>query len=70
MERAVRTSGAECAVLRVEGDGVDRVDICHVVLRRVAVAFEREVRAIDSQLVSLLRHGKVGTHAASFSSTY
>jgi hypothetical protein len=47
MERTVRTSGAECAVLRVEGDGVDRVNICHIVLRGVAVAFEGEVRAID-----------------------
>ena len=54
VERAVRTSGAERAVLRVKGDGVDRVDVCHIVLRGVSVAFEGEVRTIDDLLVFVL----------------
>ena len=53
VERAIRTSSTECTVLRVEGDGVDRIDICHVVLRRVAMAFEGKIGTIDSQLVSV-----------------
>ena len=45
MEAAVAAGGAEGAVLRVEGDGVDAVDVADVALRgrRRAVAFEREV---------------------------
>jgi hypothetical protein len=53
VERAIRTSSAKCAVLRVEGDGVDRIDICHVVLRRVAMAFEGKIGTIDSRLVAV-----------------
>lgn len=40
---SVGASSAEGAVLRVEGDGIDRVDIGHVTLRRIAMAFEGEV---------------------------
>lgn len=46
MECAVRSSGRKCAVNWVEGDGVDCVDVCNVVLRRVAVTLEREVEAV------------------------
>jgi hypothetical protein len=47
VEGAVGARGAEGAVLRVEGDGVDRVDFGHVALGGVllAVAFEGEVEA-------------------------
>ena len=47
VEGAVGARGAEGSVLRVEGDGVDRVDFGHVALGGVllAVAFEGEVEA-------------------------
>jgi hypothetical protein len=47
VEGAVGAGGAEGAVLRVEGDGVDGVDFGHVALGGVllAVAFEGEVEA-------------------------
>jgi hypothetical protein len=67
---AVRTGGAECAVLRVKGDGVDGINVGHIVLRRVSVAFEGKVRTIDDPLIFVLWNGKFETHAASFSSTY
>lgn len=48
MERPVRAGGAEGAVLRVEGDGVDGVDVCVAAAPDArlsgAVAFEGEVR--------------------------
>jgi hypothetical protein len=70
VESTVRTSRAKRAVLRVKGDGVDGIDICHVVLGRVAMAFEGEVRALNVWSVSLFQyHGRV-PYAASFSSTY
>jgi len=40
MECAVGTSSAEGAVFGVEGNGVDGVDVGHIVLGRVAMAFE------------------------------
>lgn len=40
VEGAVRSCGAEGAVYGVEGDGVDGVDVGHVVGGWVAVAFE------------------------------
>lgn len=45
VECAVGAGGAEGAVLRVEGDGVDGVDFCDIALRGVvlAVTFEGEV---------------------------
>lgn len=43
VERAVGTGCAEGTVNRVEGDGVDGVNIDDVVDGRIAVAFEREV---------------------------
>ena len=48
VEGPVRASGAEGAVLWVEGDGVDGEDVTAVavVLRRLAVAFEAEVVAL------------------------
>ena len=45
MEGAVASSGAEGSVLRVEGNGVDGVDVCVVLGGAVAVAFEGEVGA-------------------------
>jgi hypothetical protein len=47
VECAVGAGGAECAVLGVEGDGVDGVDFGDVALAGVvlAVAFEGEVEA-------------------------
>lgn len=45
VEGAVRAGGGEGAVHGVEGDGVDGVDVGHVVGWGVAVAFEGEVRA-------------------------
>jgi len=45
VEGTVATGRAKRAVLRVEGDGVDRVHVGHVILRGVAVAFEGEVHA-------------------------
>lgn len=50
VERAVGASGAEGAVLWVEGDSVDGKDVRHVVLRGVAVALEREVHARKAAL--------------------
>lgn len=43
---AVRSGGAERAVLRVEGNGVDSIYVGHVILRRVPVALEGEVFAV------------------------
>ena len=40
VESAVRTSRAESSELGMEGDGVDGVDVGHVILGWVAVAFE------------------------------
>ena len=54
---AVGAGGAEGAVLRVEGDGVDGVDVRHVVLGWVAVAFEGEVHA--GFCVSITREKKM-----------
>lgn len=42
---AVAACRAECAVLGVERDIVDRVDVCHAALRRVAMALEGKVEA-------------------------
>jgi len=44
VERAVRTCSTKSAVLRMKRDGVNRVDVCHIVLGRVPVALEGEVR--------------------------
>jgi hypothetical protein len=44
---AVRTSCAKGSMDGVERDGVDRVDVCHVVLWRVSVALEGEVGATN-----------------------
>lgn len=43
MEGAVATGSAESAMLRVERDVVDRVDVCDVALRWVAMALEGEI---------------------------
>lgn len=43
MESAIATSGAECTVLWVERDIIDRVDIGDVALRRVTVTLEGEI---------------------------
>lgn len=40
VEGAVRAGGAESAELGVEGDGVNGVDVGHIVLGWVTVAFE------------------------------
>ena len=40
VEGAVRTGSAEGSILGVERDGIDGVDVGHVVLRWVAMAFE------------------------------
>lgn len=45
VEGSVGASGAEGAVLRMEGDGVDGVDVGHVTLRRVAMTLEGKVGA-------------------------
>ena len=49
VEGTVRACCAECAVNRVDGNSVDGVDVCYVALWWVAVAFEREVKALRSQ---------------------
>lgn len=70
VKSAVRTGSAKGAVLRVEGDGVDRIDVCHVVLRGVTMTFERKVGTRGVWSVSSLQYRPGVTHAASFSSTY
>ena len=72
MEGAVGACGAEGAVLRVEGDGVDRVDFGHVALRGVllAVAFEGEVEAGARVSRGSGVGGEGVAYLVSFSSTY
>lgn len=56
VECAIATGRAECSVLRVEGDVVDRVDLRDVALRRVAVALEREVGTALYSLAIIFRN--------------
>ena len=42
VESTVGAGGAECAMLRVEGDGVDGVDLCNVALGGVLLAVALE----------------------------
>lgn len=71
VECAVGACGAECAVLRVERDGVDRVDLGDVALGGVvlAVAFEREVETVKV-LVHIYNLGVRVAYLVSLSSTY
>lgn len=48
MECAVATSCAESSMLRVEGDVVHGIDIYDLILGRVSVAFEGEVRPVTN----------------------
>lgn len=40
VKRTVRASSTKGTMLRMEGDGIDGIDVCHVILRGVAMAFE------------------------------
>lgn len=55
MESAIRSGGAECAMYRVEGNGVDSEDLVliPVVGVRLAMTLEGEVESVMEVSVSL-----------------